>query len=65
MLTKCDKLNRGELERARRALATALGLPPESVAAVSAKDGTGLGPVAGWLTAWSGLPFKRPDGAPF
>jgi GTP-binding protein len=65
VLTKCDKLNRSELDKARRALATALGLPPESVAAASAKDGTGLGPVAGWLSAWSGLPFRRADGAPF
>jgi len=65
VLTKCDKLGRGELEKARRALAAALGLPPESVAAVSAKDGTGLGPVARWLSEWSGVPFKRPDGGPF
>src|SRR5262245_54262537 len=65
VLTKCDKLNRGELEKARRALATALGLPPDGVATASAKDGTGLGPVAGWLSAWCGLPFRRPDGAPF
>ena len=65
VLTKCDKLGRGELEKARRALAGAFGLPLESVAAVPAKDGTGLGPVAGLLSEWSGLPFRRPDGAPF
>ena len=65
VLTKCDKLGRGELEKARRALAKDFVLSLESVAAVSAKDGTGLGPVAGWLSEWSGIPFKRPDGAPF
>lgn len=65
VLTKCDKLGRSELEQARRTLAAALGLPPESVAAVSARDGTGLGPVAAWLEAWTSLPFRRPDGAPF
>ena len=64
-LTKCDKLGRGELERARRALAAALGLPEEHVAAVSADHGTGLAPVAAWLREWSGVEFKRPDGASF
>ena len=64
-LTQCDKLGRGELERARRALAAALGLPEEHVAAVSADHGTGLAPVAAWLREWSGVEFKRPDGASF
>jgi GTP-binding protein len=49
VLTKCDKLGRSELERARRALSAALSLPPERVAAVSAKAGTGLGTLAAWL----------------
>jgi len=64
-LTKCDKLGRSEVEKARRALAESLGFPLEHVAAVSADKITGLGPVAAWLGEWSGLPFRRPDGAPF
>ena len=64
-LTKCDKLGRGELARVRRALAAALGLPEEHVATVSAERGTGLAPVAAWLREWSGVEFKRPDGAGF
>jgi len=64
VLTKCDKLGRGELERERRALATSLGLPLERVAAVSAKTGAGLGALAAWLLEWSGLEFRRPDGGP-
>jgi len=64
VLTKCDKLGKSELERVRRALATALALPVERVAAVSAKAGTGLGALAAWLLAWSGLEFRRPDGGP-
>jgi GTP-binding protein len=64
-LTKCDKLGRADVERARRALAAALGLPVEHVAAVSADKGTGLAPVAAWLREWSGVEFKRADGAAF
>lgn len=64
-LTKCDKLGRVEVERARRSLAAALGLPIEHVAAVSADKGTGLGPVAAWLREWSGVEFRRADGAAF
>ena len=64
VLTKCDKLGRSELERVRRELALALGLPVERVAAVSAKAGTGLGALASWLLAWTGLEFRRPDGLP-
>jgi len=64
VLTKCDKLGRSELDRVRRELANALGLPLERVAAVSAKAGTGLGALAAWLLAWSGLEFRRPDGLP-
>jgi len=64
-LTKCDKLKRSELEPARRALAESLRLDPAQVATVSADAGTGLAPVARWLHEWSGLEWKRPDGAPF
>jgi len=64
-LTKCDKLGRAEVERARRELAAALELPLEHVAAVSADKGTGLAPLAAWLREWTGLEFRRPDGAPF
>jgi len=64
-LTKCDKLGRSETERARKALAESLGLEPAHVAAVSADQGTGLGPVAAWLGEWSGLEFVRPDGKKF
>ena len=64
VLTKCDKLGRSELERVRRELAGALGLPVERVAAVSAKAGTGFAALAAWLFEWSGLEFKRPDGGP-
>jgi GTP-binding protein len=64
-LTKCDKLGRAEIERARRALGESLRLEPAHVAAVSADQGTGLGPVAQWLGEWTGLAWKRPDGAPF
>ena len=64
VLTKCDKLGRSELDRVHRELANALGLPLERVAAVSAKAGTGLGALAAWLLAWSGLEFRRPDGLP-
>ncbi len=64
-LTKCDKLGRGEIERARQSLAKALRLAPEHVAAVSAEQGTGLAPVAAWLAEWTGLSWRRPDGAPF
>ena len=64
-LTKCDKLKRSELDKARRALSESLGIPLEHVAAVSADQGTGLGPVAQWLHAWSGVEFRRADGAAF
>ena len=64
-LTKCDKLSRSEVERARESLANAMGLDPSHVAAVSADKITGLGPVAAWLREWSGVEFRRPDGAPF
>ncbi|MEX2206640.1 MAG: ribosome biogenesis GTP-binding protein YihA/YsxC [Myxococcota bacterium] len=64
VLTKCDKLGKRELERARSELARALGLPLERVAAVSAKAGTGLAALAAWLFEWSGLEFRRPDGLP-
>jgi GTP-binding protein len=64
-LTKCDKLGRAEVERARRELALALKLPLEHVAAVSADKGTGLAPLAAWLREWSGVEFRRADGAPF
>ena len=64
-LTKCDKLGRAEVERARRELATELKLPLEHVAAVSADKGTGLAPLAAWLQEWSGVEFRRADGAPF
>ena len=64
-LTKCDKLGRADVERARRELAAALKLPLEHVAAVSADKGTGLAPLAAWLLEWSGLEFRRADGAPF
>jgi len=64
VLTKCDKLGRSELDKLRRAVAAALGLAPERVAAVSAKAGTGFAPLASWLLAWSGLEFRRPDGLP-
>ncbi len=64
-LTKCDKLGRAEVERARRALGEALGLPLEHVAAVSADAGTGLAPVAAWLREWSGVEFRRADGGAF
>jgi GTP-binding protein len=64
-LTKCDKLGRAEVERARKALCESLGLAPEHVAAVSADKGTGLGPVAAWLQEWTGLEWRRPDGLAF
>jgi GTP-binding protein len=64
VLTKCDKLGRAELEKVRAALARALELEPAHVAAVSAKAGTGLAALAGWLREWSGLEFRRPDGGP-
>lgn len=64
-LTKCDKLGRAEVARARTALAAELGMAEEHVAAVSADQGTGLGPLARWLRDWSGLEFRRPDGASF
>ena len=65
VLTKCDKLGKSELERTRRDLARELALDPARIAAVSAKAGTGLGALAAWLLEWSGLEFRRPDGAPF
>jgi len=65
VLTKCDKLGRGELDKLRRALAAELALPLERIAAVSARDGTGLGALAAWLLEWTGVEFRRPDGAPF
>ena len=64
VLTKCDKLGRSELARARSELARALGLPLERVAAVSAKASTGFAALASWLLEWSGLEFRRPDGLP-
>jgi GTP-binding protein len=65
VLTKCDKLGRGEIERLRAALARELALPPERIAAVSAREGTGFGVLAAWLREWTGVEFRRPDGAPF
>jgi GTP-binding protein len=64
VLTKCDKLGKAELERARRDLARELGLDLARVAAVSARAGTGLSALAGWLLEWSGVEFRRPDGLP-
>ena len=64
-LTKCDKLGRSEVERARKALCESLKLAPEHVAAVSADKSTGLAPVASWLAEWTGLAWKRPDGMPW
>jgi GTP-binding protein len=64
VLTKCDKLGKSELARAQTGIARELELAPESIAAVSAKAGTGLGTLAAWLREWSGVEFRRPDGLP-
>jgi GTP-binding protein len=64
-LTKCDKLGRAEVARARREVAEKLGLDEAHVAAVSAQQSSGLGPVAAWLREWSGVAFKRADGLDF
>jgi GTP-binding protein len=64
-LTKGDKVKRNELEKTRRETTAALGLVPQHVAVVSAKDGTGLGATAEWLSEKLGLAIRRADGKPF
>jgi len=62
VLTKSDKLS-GQKARARReALARELACPASSIACVSARTGSGLGKVAGWMCDWMGVELCRPDG---
>ena len=65
VLTKCDQLKARDVEAARRALLALPSLRAELVAASSAKDVRGLAPVVGWLREWTGVEFRRPDGAAF
>ncbi len=64
VLTKIDKLKRGEIARALQQVATSANLPREHVAAVSGTTGRGLAPVGAWLRAWIELDLRRPDGTP-
>ena len=64
ILTKIDKLKRGEIARALEQVASRSGLPAESLATVSGKTGRGLAPVGAWMRAWTELEIRRPDGSP-
>lgn len=63
--TKSDKLKRGEVARQAEAYARDAGLPAQNAAAVSAKTGAGVGAVAEWLRAWTGVAYLRADGGAF
>jgi GTP-binding protein len=65
VLTKIDKLGAAELRRRMGQVHGEEGLSSVDLAAVSARSGRGLRPVAGWLREWLGLPFRRPDGSDF
>jgi GTP-binding protein len=64
VLTKCDKLRAGELQRHAAQHAAALSLPPDALACTSAQTGRGLRPVATWLESWLGVELRRADGQP-
>ncbi len=64
VLTKADKLRRGEIARALAALAEQVHLPTESLAAASGKTGRGLARVGSWLRGWIDLELRRADGTP-
>ena len=66
-LTKCDNSAAPRWRKARRALGGSLRVAVEAwrrSPAATKITGSGRWP-AGWLEGWSGLPFRRPDGAAF
>ena len=64
ILTKIDKLKKGEIARALEQVASRASLPREHLAAVSGKTGRGLAPVGAWMCCWTELEIRRPDGTP-
>ncbi len=64
ILTKIDKLKRGQVARVLGQVAEQTGLPSEYVAAVSGKSGAGLARVGVWVRDWTQLELRRPDGTP-
>ncbi len=64
ILTKIDKLKKGEIARALEQVASRTSLPREHLVAVSGKTGRGLAPVGAWMRCWTELEIRRPDGTP-
>jgi GTP-binding protein len=64
VLTKCDKLRSGELQRRVADHRAALPLAADAIACSSAHTGRGLLPVAAWLAQWTGIEPRRADGQP-
>jgi GTP-binding protein len=64
VLTKCDKLRAGELQRRVADHRSALPLAADAIACSSAHTGRGLLPVVGWLADWTGVELRRADGRP-
>lgn len=63
-LTKSDKLTSSRVRPRVRELSAAIDLPPEQVAAVSARTGRGMDAIAKWVLGWTGVGLRRPDGQP-
>jgi GTP-binding protein len=63
-LTKSDKLSPSRVLPRLREIGQAVDLPPERVAAVSARTKRGVGAIAGWIRDWTGAELRRPDGRP-
>jgi GTP-binding protein len=64
-LTKSDKLTASRVPPRVRELSGEINLPPERVAAVSARTGRGMDAVASWVLEWTGVELRRPDGRSF
>ena len=65
VLTKSDKLKRGEIAVRVREIRDKVSLTEGGVAAVSSKSGVGLAEPARWIREWTGLELRRPDGGSF
>ncbi|MFQ5514131.1 MAG: ribosome biogenesis GTP-binding protein YihA/YsxC [Myxococcota bacterium] len=65
LLTKSDKLPRGERVRCASELRMRLKPRGVEVAAVSSRTGEGIAQPAGWIAEWTGLALHRADGSGF
>jgi GTP-binding protein len=61
-LTKSDKLSSSQAARRLRELSAELEVDASRVAAVSARTGSGLASLAGWIRDWTDVALRRPDG---